>query len=72
MYCSSGGTTDGDGWELGQSEGMGDAGTEERLILPVSEELCILLGVRKCLRTVWSKDQPKLTAGCTLPLLTGL
>lgn len=30
VCCSSGGTTDGDGWDLGLSEGMDDAGMEER------------------------------------------
>lgn len=45
------GTTDGDGWELGQAGNMGDAGMEEKLILPGSEGLCIPLGVRKCLGT---------------------
>lgn len=63
MHCSSG-TAGGDGWELGQSEGMFDGGKAP------SEELCVPLGVRKCLGTVWSNDQPKLTADCTLPLLT--
>lgn len=42
---------DGDGWELGQSGIMSDAGKKERLILPGSEGLCIPLGVRKCLGT---------------------
>lgn len=55
-----------------RSEVIGGASIEERLTLPGSEELCILLVVRKCLGTVWSNDQPKLTAGFTLPLLNGV
>lgn len=30
MHCSSGGTAGGDGWELGQSEGMFDGGKADR------------------------------------------
>lgn len=52
MCCSSGGSTDGDGWDLGLSEGMDDASMKERLTSPESEELCIPLGARKCLGTV--------------------
>lgn len=46
MQCSLGGATNRDVWELGQSESIGDAGMEERLILLGSEELYFLLGVR--------------------------